>query len=196
MPLEVRFSGRTPEQFAKDYEKAATVTEADMLYVLNRQKSRILDRTQNGLDINGTPFAPYSRRGPYYYYPGGAVGRKMADKSRKGAASRFARKVGGVRTRVGVKFASYADFKASMGRGVVDLTGPRAPHMLQAIVVKATSTGGVIGIYGSEADRAEGHNIGAGRLPKREFFGFGAGDEDAANKDLETILSTRISKIL
>lgn len=191
MPLEVRFSGRVPEQFAKDYEKAATVTEADMLYVLNRQKSRILERTQRGVDINGSPFAPYSRRGPFYYYPGKAA------KSRSGAAGRFQRKVGGTRTRLGVKFASYADFKASLGRGVVDLTGPNAPHMLQAIVVRARGAAeGIIGIYGSEADRAEGHNTGTGRLPRREFFGFGPADEAAANKDLEMILSTRIEKIL
>jgi hypothetical protein len=68
--------------------------------------------------------------------------------------------------------------------------------MMQSIVVKTESaTAGTIGIYGPEADRATGHNTGHGHLPKREFFGWGAGDEAAMMKDLETIMSARLDDI-
>lgn len=192
MPLTVTWGGRSLDQVALDVERAA-LTETDMLYILNRQKSRILERTQRGVDINGNAFAPYSTKGPYYYYPS----HGLSVKSRKAAAGRKAKQTGGTRTRLGVKYSSYGAFKSALGRGVVDLLGPTAPHMLQAIVVAARGTdSGILGIYGSEADRAEGHNIGFGHLPKREFFGFGPDDEEAILKDLDSIVGARLDKIL
>lgn len=193
MPLSVTFGGRTLASVALDVEKAGRMDETDMLYILNRQKTRILERTARGVDINGSPFAPYSTKGPFYYYPA----RGLGGRQRKAAAGRKARQLGGQRTRLGVKFASYAAFKAGLGRGVVDLLGPTAPHMLQAIVVAARGAdNGILGIYGSEADRAEGHNTGFGHLPKREFFGFGASDEAAIQTDLDSIIGARLEKIL
>lgn len=211
MPVTFQF-GKASE-FVANFKAAASITVGDVLYALNRQKSRILDRTMKGVDVNGAGFAPYSTNGPYYYYPG------KASKNRSGAAGRFAKKVGGTKTRLGVKFASYAAFKASLGRSVVDLMGPSAPHMLQAIVVRVAGRtitdgfspsggdnrpidGGVgaeaqgtIGIYGPEADRAEGHNTGAGHLPKREFFGFGAADEQAVVDDIATMQGARLDQL-
>lgn len=195
-------------------ERAMVPTTGDLLYAGQRQRTRVLARTARGVDVNETAFAPYSTRGPYYYYPG-----KDA-KNRGAAVTRFARQVGlktragktntyrvtrtrvsasrlgekkawAQRTRLGIKFSSYAAFKASLGRAFVDLRGPRAPHMLQGIIVrvrdfvlgnettvspdpnstKEPANTITLGIYGEEAERAEGHNTGAGRLPKRRFFG-------------------------
>ncbi len=192
MPLTVSYGGGTLSALADRLDREIKLTEADFLYAGNRQKARILNRTQAGVDINSTAFAPYSTKGPYYWYPG----RGQGDKRRRSAAGRAAKKVGGTRTRLGVKFASYADFKSQLGRGTVDLTGPSAPHMLQAIVVQGRPDGFLVGIYGNEADRAEGHNIGFGRLPKREFFGFGPQDEAAILVDLEKFIAMRLDKIL
>jgi hypothetical protein len=92
-----------------------------------------------------------------------------------------------------IKFSSYAAFKQALGRSGVDLTGPRAPHMLQAIEVRAggsraginDQSGGsdapcsefAIGIYSSEkAAIASGHNNGTQHLPKRKFLGTSAFD--------------------
>lgn len=192
MPLSISFGGQ-PLSIVADKVEAAGLTSTDILYGLNRQKARILDRTARGVDLNGSAFAPYSTRGPYYYYPN----RGATPGARRASAGRLGKKIGaGVRTRVGLKFASYADFKSALGRGTVDLFGPRAPHMMQAIVVKSTGgDSGTIGIYGPEADRATGHNTGFGHLPKREFFGWGAGDEAAMLKDLDKILSARLDDI-
>ena len=180
-------------------DKAAKPTVGDLLYAGQRQRTRILERTARGVDVDEIAFKGYSTKGPYYYYPG-----KNA-KNRRSAVTRAARKLGvavkggpnrkGEKvTKNGIKFPSYAAFKQSLGRTAVDLRGPSAPHMLQAILVKAagivlpgtdanqlnlfdTSSAEftndtyaneiVIGIYGDEASRASGHNTGAGRLPKR-----------------------------
>lgn len=160
----------------QNLKNAAVVTVGDGIAFGQIIRARIIDRTQRaGVDVNNAPLAPYSDKHPYYYYPGGS------------GAGRTARITGGKRTRAGIKYPSYRAFKQALGRSGVDLTGPRAPHMLQALVVKAQGlTAGPstpqansqtqpcsnveIGFYGQEAARARGHNEGAGKLPKRRFF--------------------------
>ncbi len=185
--------GQQVDRFSRDL-LAAGATAADLEYALQRQKTRILSRTARGVDAEGRAFAPYSTKGPYYHYPG------KGSKGRRAAAGRFAKKTGGTRTRVGVRFESYADFKRSLGRSVVDLLGPRAPHMLQAVVVRtrATSSGdvdGTIGVYGPEAARAEGHNLGTRTLPKREWFSVGRGEDEAIMRDVEALVYARVKKM-
>ncbi len=188
MGVDVKFGGQPMEVLIGGLDRETQVREPDILYALNRQKTRILERTARGVDINGQAFVPYSSKGPYYYYPG------KASKGRGAAAGRTAKKLGGQRTRLGVKFASYGDFKRSLGRGAVDLLGPSAPHMLQAIVVKTEGrNSGVIGIYGPEADRAEGHNTGGGHLPKREFFGASDSDLDMIGADIKALMEVRLN---
>lgn len=188
--VTLTFGGAPMELLTSLLSGAVHMTAADMRYTLERQKTRILERTARGVDINGAPFAPYSNKGPYYYYPG------RASKNRSGAASRVAKKTGGKKTPLGVKFTSYGDFKRSLGRSAVDLMGPTAPHMLQAIVVTASADEGKIGIYGPEADRAEGHNVGGGHLPRREFFGASAEDERLMALDAEELMATRLKDII
>lgn len=193
MPISIKFGGQSLDLLADKLEKAG-LTASDIRYGLERQKTRILDRTQRGVDMNGSAFKPYSTDGPYYYYPN----RGATPSQRRASAGRLGKKIGaGKRTRVGLKFASYAAFKSALGRGTVDLTGVSAPHMLQSMVIRSSGLlGGTIGIYGPEADRATGHNTGYGNLPQREFFGWGRNDEAIMLKDMETILTARLDQIL
>ncbi|CAB4130862.1 hypothetical protein UFOVP130_40 [uncultured Caudovirales phage] len=220
-------SGGSPERLVIDIGARAVPTQGDALFAAERQKTRILERTLSGRDVDGRPFEPYSQNGPYYYYPNGRVGRTKIEASKnKAAVSRFLRKInrhsaeaemfgadtgtGGRKTRdgQGIRFESYADFKASLGRGGVDLRGPRAPHMLQAIAVgvgiarvvsntepvigindnPAPANEVTIGIYGDEAGRATAHNTGNNPRWKgkhqRKFFGVSTADIAAMGKDI------------
>jgi hypothetical protein len=221
---------------------AVRPTEGDVLYAAQRQRSRIIERTLRGVDVDGSPFEPYSTAGPYYYYPQGPghgfTGPMTRDQSkrhlqaRKGAVRRLLHitgdvtanrseymgyeGIGGVKTRsgVGIRFESYADFKASIGRAGVDLTGPRAPHMLQAITVAVndrdlgtsdSSTAGSapaqafsLGIYGEAAGRASGHNTGLNPRWKgkhqRYFFGASAGDLKDIVGDIYARMMARLKR--
>jgi hypothetical protein len=211
--LTLKFDGKPVEVLIDGLEKDATVTQGDILFALNRQKTRILSRTAKGVDINGKPFNPYKESPAYYWYPGH---RAAAFKSRRASALRQAKKTGGKVARVGVRFPGYGSFKRSLGRVVVDLMGPSAPHMVQAVVVKCLgitlfsgdapnilpttnikpASEGVIGIYGNEAERADGHNNGnpKTKLPKREWFGFGPGDDAVISEDLLTRMTLRMKR--
>ncbi len=71
--------------------------------------------------------------------------------------------------------------------------------MLQAIVVKTEANNvGVLGIYGPEADRAQGHNQGnlAKGLPQREFFGFGVHDASLLAQDVDGLIQQRARRSL
>jgi hypothetical protein len=207
--------GKDPQRFILDLAGKAKPTEGDAMYAAQRQRTRILERTARGVDVDEQPFAEYSKNGPYYYYPNGRVGnKKFAQEKNNAAAKRLQKKLGkGKVTPNGIRFESYADFKASLGRTGVDLRGPSAPHMLQAIAVKtnnrnvgaygddnvglnekATEVDEVtIGIYGKEAERASGHNQGIpGRLPKRRFFGASKSDIAEMVSDMKTRILARI----
>lgn len=186
-------SGEAPEQAVRKAAARWMPNESDLLYAGHRQRARILERTARGVDVNESPFAPYSTKRPYYYYPFGRVGtRRVPTDTQKRAAQRMLKKLtpamsraeaaaAGVRlTRSGrgIRFeGGYGAFKHWLGRSTVDLRGPKAPHMLQAIVVKTPWRDTLlIGIYGEFAQRAEGHNRGTAHLPRRRFFG--ASDQD------------------
>ena len=216
-------SGTDPSQALLKLRKNAQPTQGDVLYAGQRQRTRILERTAKGIDVDESPFAPYSDKGPYYYYPNGSVGNsRFSDKQMKSAAKRLYSKLGKgkpgdgkmtlTRSGKGLRFESYAAFKSWMGRSGVDLRGPRAPHMLQAIVVKAgrmmfgsygdTDVGLtempepadelVIGIYGDAAERATGHNEGGRHLPRRRFFGASASDMKQMARDIYDRIALRL----
>ena len=165
---------------------------ADLQYAGDRFKARIVERTRRGLDYEEKPFAPYSTKGPFYYYPQ----HRGGEQARIRAVSRLQKKIGGTTTksRKGIRFESYADFKRSLGRTVVDLTGPSAPHMMQSIVVRVFRNRIQVGIYDSQkALIAEGHNLGiSGRLPRRQFLGISRKEEVEIKRDiLESMLHLR-----
>lgn len=232
--------GKDPTRYLLELTGKAQPTEGDAIYAAQRQRSRIIERTMQGVDVDGRPFAPYSTKGPYYYYPNGRVGNaKFSSKQNKAAVNRLMKKIGNreaefmslpehvlkripgldenadtgarkTRSGMGIRFPSYAAFKAALGRATVDLLGPRAPHMLQAIVVRingaatadrdvgvnsrpSPATQVTIGIYGQEADRASGHNQGiSGRLPQRRFFGASVSDLAAMVSDIKTRILARV----
>jgi hypothetical protein len=227
-------SGGDPAEYIIRLANGAKPTEGDALYAAQRQKTRMVERTLRGVDVNERAFEPYSTNGPVYYYPLGRVGRTKATAKQKKAAVRGLLKrtagvtairseyggymgVGGVKTRsgTGIRYESYADFKASLGRAGVDLTGPRAPHMLQAIGVRAGNRGFAsigdetvagkstpvtefaIGVYGEAAGRASGHNTGFSprwkRRHQRYFFGASAADLQAMASDIWTRIKVRLT---
>jgi len=201
-----------PRGIVSRWRKAIHVTAADAVSALNLQKTRILQRTARGVDVEGRAFRPYSTKGPYTYYPNArAGGSSFTERQSKAAAARLKRKLaakptkgaGGMRlTRSGkgIVFDSYAAFKRWLGRTTVDLRGPRAPHMLQALVVKVVGSGdtvardGRLGIYGAEATRASGHTYGAGRLPKRKFLGVSIADRVEIVKDIKARITARLGR--
>lgn len=195
--------GKDPVEAARELEVAVQPTAGDLLLAGQILRSRIVQRTAQGLDADGAPFAPYSTKGPFYFYPDGGAGRTHEQRAKQ-AAGRH-KKTGkiGQRTRLGIKYDSYAAAKAAQGRGNVDLFGlVQHPHMLNAMVVKAggaeidqagegffgggseldafgqsTPTSQLhIGFYGEEAERAKGHNEGTKHLPRRHFFDASADD--------------------
>lgn len=187
-------------------------TIADALYVGERQRARILDRTARGVDVNGAAFASYSTR-RYYWSPNdrlnGRTKAKVTDQQRAAAVKRFARSIKARKKAGNAPYVTpsglsicfplgYAQFKKWLGRSTVDLRGKNAPHMLQAIQIQAKDGGGGaakevrIGIYGPKAKLANAHNSGGGKLPKRRFFGASRADRAAAVKDLKTVIGARL----
>lgn len=172
------------------------LTDTDLLYAGDREVTRIVQRTAQGLDYRGQPFAPYSTKGPYYYYPVGMTGTKG---ERRAVAARLAGRLGGEtklsKSGLGMRFASYAAFKSSLGRMNPDLTGPRAPHMMQALMAVVRNGTLWIGIWGAEAARAEGHNEGIpGRLPQRRFLDVSEEDGRMLAQDAADMLALRLEK--
>jgi hypothetical protein len=126
----------------RELHALTTPTEGDLLHVGQIFRSRIRQRTFQGIDVNGAPFAPYSQRGPFYLYPNreSASGRTAAGKAaRATAAKNRHQKTGriGVRTATGIKYASYAAAKAAHGVATVNLYGmEQHTHMLDTMLVK------------------------------------------------------------
>jgi hypothetical protein len=72
----------------------------------------------------------------------------------------------------------------------VDLYGiDQHPHMLNAMLSRATPEGFAVGFWGEEAARAEWNNEGAGRVPERRFFA--ASEQDVS--DVHEAIGTRIT---
>lgn len=190
--------GRDGEVFIREVTDALQPTSDDVLYALERQKTRILDRTAKHVDFDGRPFEPYSEKGPYYHDPYGSFtkgpgSKQFTVKQRSARAKRLQKKTGaGEVTRGGrLKFESYGAFKRSLGRSGVDLL--LSSQMLKSLVTKVSGLEGVIGIYGDEADRARGHHDGIpGRLPQRRFLAASLTDARAMAEDLLARIQRRL----
>lgn len=177
--------------------RSLQLTPSELLAIGEREKTRIIRRTESGKDVRGVPFRPYSTKRPYYYYPSAgaptvtrqrASARLLKRLNRRGTGARL------TRSGKGIRFDSYAAFKRALGRTHPDLTGPRAPHMLQSMVVLTRGNQLVIGIYDQKkAKIAEGHNRGVeGRLPKREWLGISKEDRADMAKDATALVRNRI----
>lgn len=222
-------SGRPLTGIVERWKARATPTAGDAMYAGQLQRARILRRTGQGVDVNGQPFDPYSTKGPYYYNPNGRLGASAASRihvlRQKAAAKRLLHKITTAAERKQsdaprlsstgrtIRFASYSALKRWLGRKVVDLRGPRAPNMLQGILVKVgamTISGRAnevglnahpqpadfmrLGIYGEMARRATGHNNGTRVLPKRRFFDATVADLRQMKEDMLTRMRLRLRK--
>jgi phage gpG-like protein len=176
--------GLPPGEYVVRLKAKHRPTQADNLALAEFGKTKILKLTEQGLDFAGNSFAPYSTKGPIYVYPNSAGSRKATASQRHGSSTRFAKAIGRSDTknksRIGLKFASYADYKASLGGGgKVNLSGPNN-HMLRQLQTKSTAQNFTIGIYDeATAVIATAHNNGAQtgrghkvRLPQRRFLDF------------------------
>lgn len=206
--MPVNWKGGDPEVAIANLKKKYTITSRAAQFAVDRQMARMLKRTDpgtGGVDVNGAPFEPYGETGPYYYNPNandkaeifgaGALARirsgkstfkSEAEKRQLSSLSRLQKKIGGTisRSRKSLKFASYGAFKRALGRSGVDLRGPRAPHMLQAVISKVEHAARqmIIGVYDREkAKLARIHNTGSG-VPKRRWFA-------ASRKELKDMIS-------
>ena len=205
--------GGDPVEFFAQLGEACEFRAEDLRATIEEYRTEILDNTMyRGVDFAGNPFVPYNEKRPYYYNPS----PNGTAKQQKGAVKRLLRKTGlvhehfesvgkgavasgGTPSRDGrtVKFASYGDFKRSLGRNVVDLLGPKAPHMLMSLVVRMFgSKEGAIGIYHEEfAKRAEGHNDGNGNLPRRTFLDITRARAEQMERRMLDLISGRIERI-
>lgn len=185
-----RSSGKSVDRFFVDLRERLTVPRETMLLAGESVRSHIVQDTAHGVDAEGSTFAPYSKKGPYYYNPSTGGGKFRARAPHVAAARLHGllkrRGLPGALSRNGttIRFESYAEFKATFGRLNVDLRGIDAPHMLDQIEVQATANEARIFIQGEAGGRAQGHNVGAGRLPRRTFFAI---SQDAAQSVLATI---------
>lgn len=186
-------------RLAADLELAIQPTAADMLAALEWKRARVLELAAQGLDFEGRPFAPYSEKSPYTWYPAGRHSKGRTAKSRMDAAKRMRRKLGAgtVTAGGGIRFASYAEFKLSLGRSGVDLTGPSAPHMLQELVTRVIGPlEGRLGIYSADkAEIAEYHNEGTPRMPRRRFLDTSAADVTTMSEILASRAEARLAKL-
>lgn len=159
--------GQDPVAAVHNITLALVPTQGDMLLAGQIWRSRIVQRTQNGVDVNGAPFAAYSANGPYYFYPGteghgmsrsqahglykfasfesSSLDRKLSEYYRlRGVAAEGRHgKSGkvGKRTALGIRYDSYGAAHAALGRSNVDLFGlEHHPHMMGAMLVKAGGT--------------------------------------------------------
>ena len=90
-------SGGDPAEYIIRLANDAKPTEGDALYAAQRQKTRMIERTLRGVDVNERAFEPYSTNGPYYYSPLGRVGRTKATvKQKKAAVRRLLKRTAGV----------------------------------------------------------------------------------------------------
>ena len=160
--------GEATTAIHRELQALITPSVGDLLYVgQDVFLPRIINRTGQGVDVNGSPFAPYSTNGPYYFYPNGELGstrriagtrkytqqqiqkaRATAAKGRHEATGRI-----GVRTPYGIRYASYAAAKAAHGGSTVNLRGmEQHTHMLDTIKVRVggMEVGGEAMNFGSE----------------------------------------------
>ena len=160
----------TLQQRMAQVSRAFRLTAQAFQRVGEAQRRRIIQRVERqGKDIHDRPFAPYSTKGPIYIY--GDHARRLGRQSRGAAARRFAGITGGQRTRMGVKYASYAAYKRALGRKVVDLAGRSRRMLGQLVTARPTESSVTIGVFGEAAGRAAGHQRGSGYLPKRQWLG-------------------------
>lgn len=204
-------SGRQVDVMLSEIEAAIGITIGDTLAAIDDQWSRITERTiEQHVDADGLAFPPYAD-GPFYWYPFGSKGKQS--KAIRAKLRQLGESLPGAKhAGAGIRFASYEAFKISLGRTGVDLVGATEPHMMgsveryvngQFVNVKRVNYDQLRGpgrhaellISGEKARLANIHNEGGGRMPRRHFYAFGAGDDKKVADLLLTRIRGRIRKL-
>lgn len=208
--------GESMDEWLGDIIAPKLPTTGDIAYALLHQKTRILERTAQGLDYQGNSFEPYNTTRAYYYYAPSVVRQRTA-KAASRERNRLHKLIGkGERSgTTGIKFANYAEFKRAFNSSVVNLMGVDSPNMLGQIELRVNGSsftvdaiGGshassltspasgliTIGIYDTVSDKgklAAAHNRGLGHQPRREFFAVSRSDMDDILHDVYTRIRSR-----
>ena len=154
--------------------QSAVPTEGDALYAGQVLRSRIVQRTQSGVDVEGAPFAEYS---PGY--------RKQKIKKLDSASP--------------VNLFGFEQHPHMMNAMVVLTEGLR----LEGGESAAENAGAnlepaqyvEIGFYGEEAERAKIHNEGTGKMPQRRFFDATQEDLDLMSLAIEERQEARMARV-
>jgi hypothetical protein len=141
--------GSDPVAAIRALRAAANATEGDLLYALQRQRSRILKRTAAGVDADGAAFAPYSLR---YAKKKAAYGRTGVDLRGRNAPNMLQAIVTTAGGLSSSDESTGGDSDAPAHEGSIAFYDERAALLAQV------------------------HNEGEGRQPRRHFFA--ASDED------------------
>jgi len=163
--LKARVVGEQEVIAKLHHMKRSLLTRKIMGAVAAKAVTIIKVRTEKGLDVNGSRFAPYSSKPAYI-------------KSSNKKHSRFY--PGG-----------YREFKATRGGGWLHDSGRMMSALQHRVfgrdraVIRFTRT--------QEAIKAHGHNTGGGKLPKRNFFGLGSDGRKQLSKILKDELKNAIS---
>jgi hypothetical protein len=154
---------------------AVQPTEGDMLYALERQRTRILQRTAAGMDVNGAAFTPYSAgyaKQKSRYGRGGTV-----DLRGRNAPNMLQAMV----TTSGSTTDGDSDTPADGGS--IGFYDDRS-----AMLAQVHNEGATIRTRQGTGKRKAGRGAGSFAMPKREFFG--ASDEDM--NDMHADIGSRI----
>lgn len=179
------------------------VTRAQATLLMEEQRSRIVRRTLSGVDADENPFKPYSTKGPIYVKIGSGTTPSKRARSAQALSRKVGRKtgrrgsgvtpIGGITPGGYLKAKSYSWLKLDfLGRSNVDLTGLRAPHMLQSMtsrVIRATNRG--VAVQLGFQDPRKGA-IASGNNQTRPFFGFGTKDIKLIARKVRAIVSKQI----
>ena len=148
-------------------------TIGDGLYAASILYHNIRERTERGVDVNGSQFAPYSE---------GYRKRKAKELGSADVVDLFGFQNHTHMLNTIVFHTGGLD--AQLSNGVHPVEGGDPLYHFE------------VGIYGDEAKRAEWHNTGAGRNPQRHFFDASQDDLQQMEAGIGQLIQARIQKVL
>jgi hypothetical protein len=177
--------GRDPVEYLLKLKRDMVPTVSDVAMVALRGVAIILKRTKEGIDVNGKPFAPYSKHGPvrvdgrkyasYEDYKRSGLGRSNVDLMGRNARMLQAVKVqiGGLELEQGAFPPSGSEPAKEFRIGIYD--------QKQAIIGAAHNSGARTGRGGKV------------NLPQREWFGLSEAEQAELNEMLLELTLDRLS---
>jgi hypothetical protein len=185
--------GGDPVEYLLKLKKGHNPTVSDMAQVGLYQAGSIQRRTSKGVDVNGRPFAPYSRKGPirvekrkyasYDDYKRAGLGRSTVDLAGRGQHMRqaVAVRVGSLELRPGL--ATQRRGKGPTGDAPASEVRVGVWDERLAMIGSAHNTG---------ARTGRGHKV---VLPKREWFGVSNDEQHQSGAILGDLITDRLDNL-